>query len=558
MGDAAPVLDAILDKCEQLIDDATGSSISLIGEDGMVHVKHFRLSRLALAFDASPAEADKLLQRLRTPPPEPLAGSTVERVLQAGRPLVYRDIANDPGVPERLFKITRLVRRSYGLIAMPLIKEGRGLGMISVSRHRLDGFSDKEIALLQTFADQAVIAIENARLFNETKEALERQTATAEILKVIASSPADTQPIFDAIVQSAVRLCNGVYCAGLLVEGRTHSPGRAPQLGGRRIGRGAAAVPDAGGYRPRDGARHCGKPDHSPAGHAEFRGRARHVARTGHRHRLPDAAGRADAATRPRHRRDRGGQAEGPFSDREMALLATFADQAVIAIQNVRLFNETQEALERQTATADVLKVISQLDLRPAAGVRQLIRKLPRGCARRLVVDLPRRGRAVPRWRRCMPRPRRPLIAAPGGAPISACCDRWSSVTVEAVAAVRPRTQLDDADGHPRRGQAGDVQQVGGYRSLSVPLMREGVAIGVLTLRPPDGGLSRQGNELLTSFADQAAIAIENVRLFNETQEALERQTATTECSRRSPARPSDLQPVLDTFVSSAARLCQA
>ena len=568
MGDAAPVLDAILDKCEQLIDDATGSSISLIGEDGMVHVKHFRLSRLALAFDASPAEADKLLQRLRTPPPEPLAGSTVERVLQAGRPLVYRDIANDPGVPERLFKITRLVRRSYGLIAMPLIKEGRGLGMIGVSRHRLDGFSDKEIALLQTFADQAVVAIENARLFNETKEALERQTATAEILKVIASSPADTQPIFDAIVQSAVRLCNGVYCAGLLVkDGLIHLVAHHNWVGD------ALAVAQRLFPMPVD-------TDHVTARaiaenriiHLQDMQTSADVPATSRE--LAIATGYQTLLVVPmlQHGRAIGAiavaKAEGPFSEREMALLATFADQAVIAIQNVRLFNETQEALERQTATSEVLNVISNsvadtapvfdkilqsceqlfpasffnLFLVDEAGLLNVERMHATATARAelggdMVAALETTGRSA------YPRP---------------VDDTAAGELFRSGGAFELRDALNDP--HTTVGAKLAAQRMGrNYSSLSVPLMWEGRGIGMLTMmRFAVGAFPPKEHALLKTFADQAVIAIQNARLFNETQEALARQTATTNVLKAISRSTFDLAAVLDTLISTASRLCQA
>ena len=240
-----------------------------------------------------------------------------------------------------------------------MIHEGRAIGAIGLGRDEPGPYPDKAITLLQTFASQAVIAIENVRLFNETKEALERQTATAEILKVIASSPADTQPIFDAIVQSAVRLCNGVYSAGLLVkDGLIHLVAHHNWVGD------ALAVAQRLFPMPLDR-------DHLSA-RAIAENRIIHLQDMQTSADVPATSRELAIATGYRtllivpmlqHGRAIGAivvaKAEGPFSDREMALLATFADQAVIAIQNVRLFNETKQALERQTATADVLQVIS-------------------------------------------------------------------------------------------------------------------------------------------------------------------------------------------------------
>jgi hypothetical protein len=125
------------------------------------------------------------------------------------------DVELDPDYAHK--DLTRAVGLRSGLF-VPMLRDGNPVGVVMVARATAGRFSDSEIELLKTFADQAVIAIENVRLFNETRESLEQQTATAEILKVISSSPTDMQPIFDAIVESAVRLCDGVYSAGLLLK----------------------------------------------------------------------------------------------------------------------------------------------------------------------------------------------------------------------------------------------------------------------------------------------------------------------------------------------------
>jgi GAF domain-containing protein len=206
-------------------------------------------------------------------------------------------------------------------------------------------------------------------------------------------------------------------------------------------------------------------------------------------------------------------------------LLATFADQAVIAIENVRLFNETTEALERQTATANVLKAISRSTFDLAAVLETLISTAARLCRASLGVIFKIDGDVC--------RPAGLFGATPAliehlAAHPPLLSDQ-ASLTSRAVAA-RQAVQVEDTQSDPGYGRK-DVQQVGGYRTLlSVPVMREGVAIGVLTLgRTFVQAYNDKEIDLVTSFADQAAIAMENVRLFNETQEALEQQTATAE-----------------------------
>ena len=241
-----------------------------------------------------------------------------------------------------------------------MLWEARGIGSIMVGRGNIGEFSEKEIALLRTFADQAVIAIQNARLFNETKEALEQQTATAEILRVISSSPTDVQPVFEAIVQSGVRLFENAAVAVVRPDGdqvrlmaiAESDPqraglwrGRFPSPLTREYMHGAAIldcttvdVPDV-----------LALTDRFQAGRQNFLASGYRVMTVAPMVRDGVAIGTISVIR----------MAPGPLADKQLALLKTFADQAVIAIENVRLFNETKEALERQTATAEILKVIS-------------------------------------------------------------------------------------------------------------------------------------------------------------------------------------------------------
>src|SRR5262249_17684369 len=272
------------------------------------------------------------------------------------------DAQTDPGLSEP----RRALARVYGyqsLVVVPLLRHDEVLGTIAVTRREPGGFTDDETALLKTFADQAVIAIENVRLFNETKEALEQQTATSEILQVISSSPTDEQPVFDTIAEHAVRLCDAAFGAVFRFDGEWIN---LAALSGLRPDE-REAVLRYFPIRP------------TPGGPGLSR-----VMQTGAAVHIPDVQvdpGWRAGSAGPHFSTVEGfrtflavplmreGQCLGavnvwrrevsPFSEQHIALLKTFADQAVIAIENVRLFNETKEALDRQTATSEILGVIS-------------------------------------------------------------------------------------------------------------------------------------------------------------------------------------------------------
>ena len=232
---------------------------------------------------------------------------------------------------------------------------GQGIGVVGVGREQAGAFPPELVSLLQTFADQAAIAIQNALLFNETQEALQRQTATSEILQVISGSPTDVQPVLQAVAERAAKICDAQFVDIILREGETI--------------RGVAVFGDLGGP--------TGEP--MPLDRSTVMGRAIVDLAPVHVHDLQQAQNEyprgSELARQHGHHTTlavpllREGRALGsilvrrtevqPFDDKHIALLRTFADQAAIAMENVRLFNETQEALEQQTASAEVLEVIS-------------------------------------------------------------------------------------------------------------------------------------------------------------------------------------------------------
>jgi GAF domain-containing protein len=490
------------------------------------------------------------------------------RALGSGRAILERAVVHIPDVEADPEYLNQALTRAIGMrsvLCVPMLREGAPIGVIVVGRAEPGPFSDNEIALLRTFADQAVIAIENVRLFNETKEALEQQTVTADILRVISSSPTDVQPVFDAIVRSAAPLFGDLPVSLLLVDGD-----HAQRVATTRL-------PDPQADRPlplRD--------DSFVTSRAILRREVVHV---------PDllAEDWIGAAAKERAKRRGDGAAlcapmlradgavgaivvnratPGHFTDKQIALLKTFADQAMIAVENVRLFNELQarnaevtESLEQQTAMAEILRVISSspTDIQPV--LNAVAESAARLCdagdviVRRVDGDVYR------------------LVAHVGSMPVTPSPELAVSRRTFMGRAIRERRTIhihDVLEPHVREEYPESLlftRQEPGYRTvLCAPLLREDTAIGVIIIRRPDvRPFTDKQIALLQTFADQAVIAIENVRLFKELQarnaevtEALERQTATTEILRVISSSPTDLQPVMDAVVRSAARLCGA
>jgi GAF domain-containing protein len=458
--------------------------------------------------------------------------------------------------------------RSEGIrsvLSVPILRDGEVVGVITVDRRQPQPFLEAQIALVKTFADQAVIAIENVRLFNETKEALEQQTATAEILRVISSSPTDIKPVLDAVARSAMRLCESYDAMIMLREGEElhfpvhHGPiWPTVQLAPRAISRGwvaGRAVLDRQPVHVHDLATVGAE---FPVGQAD-------AVRAGYRTTLSVPLLREGEAIGVIHIRRREVR---PFTDNQIALLQTFAAQAVIAIENVRLFKELEEknqaltaahtqvteTLEQQTATSEVLRVIasSPTDVQPVfdAIVRSAVRLCDGlygsvasfdGELIHLIAQYNYSPEAVEILRRTFPI--RPGRAFPMGRAIMDC----------AVA------QIPDIERDPEYEGVHLARAIGARSVLVVPMLHNGKPIGgILVARAEVGPFSDKQIALLKTFADQAVIAIENVRLFNETKEALEQQTATGEILGVISNSPTDVQPVFDAVAGSAMRLCQA
>jgi signal transduction histidine kinase len=473
-----------------------------------------------------------------------------------------RDAATDLDPSE--YPISVQLQRRWGYrtaLSVPLLRHGVAIGGIAIRRTEVRPFTPKQIELLQTFAAQAVIAIENVRLFSETKEALERQTATAEILRAISSSPTDVQPVLDAIAANAVRYCGAEDAAlHLLHDGRI--------VGWAHVG-------------PLDETEHDAKVMQRPPSERQMvirrdrvKGRAVLDRVTIHVPDVqdpatiadfPDGLGQGLAARLPfraaivsplRRQEDVIGtimlrrKAPGPFTEQQITLVETFAAQAVIAIENVRLFNETKEALERQTATSALLAAMSEsaFDLKPVFEMvlekSLALCKAEYGWIRQFDRDGTSRWVAVKR-------------------PDETVATSSSSPDVRTGARLLGRTYRErrtvhvaDIRSDPTVSDSTGMIRIGARTGLGVPMLRGDEVLGVIVLvRIEVRPFSPRQIELIETFAAQAAIAIENVRLFNETKEALERQTATGEVLKVISRSAFDLQRVLDTVIESATKL---
>jgi GAF domain-containing protein len=533
--DLQPVFDAIAERSNHLIGGHSTTVVRFAGD----------MAELA-AFTSVSQEADAALRAL-FPRPISAADPQLARV-HRGEMAEVVDIESE-GANE----LSRNVARARGWrsrLMVPLRSDNDVIGVISITRKEPGTFADHHVQLLQTFADQAVIAVQNTRLFNETKEALERQTATADILKVIASSPADVQPVFDAIASSANRLIGGFSTAVYrFVGGMVH----------------------LAAFTPTDPASDEVLKASFPAPASELRFFPQFA--KGNTVQIADAEDSGDEriiqVARARCWRSvlsspvmNHGVAigfisvtrseTGPFSDHHVQLLQTFADQAVIAIENTRLFNETREALERQTATADILKVIasSPSDVQPVFdAIAERSNRLVNGLSTS-VLSLVDDALHMVAYTKVSPGADAALRAY-YPQPLSTFA--WGE-TVRRGEIIRIPDSEDEA---ATPAAVREVARARGWRSaLLVPLLRDRKPIGMISVTRRETGLFTDHHvQLLQTFADQAVIAIENTRLFNETQEALERQTATADILKVIASSPSDVQPVFEAIVTSAKRL---
>ena len=562
--DVAPILKAIVRTAARLC-DARYAHLHLVDGTGLsIVAKHGRLPRTLSIGESLPLTC----------------GSVAGRAVIERRTVHVRDlkVAAKSQYPD-----AAALQRAAGLrtmLATPLVEDGRAVGALVVLRTTVRPFTAHQIALLKTFAEQAAIALENARLSRELEgrnselsEALEQQTATADILGVISSSPTDVQPVLDAVAENSARLCGALFGSvylfdGELIEMRAQfnysplalersrqffptPPHRRVFTGRAILDRAVIHVPDVQAdpeYAGQDFAREVGfrsvlsvpmlRDDHPIGAITVWRAEV------------------------------------GPSTDRQIALLQTFAEQAVIAIENVRLFTELgarnrdlTEALEQQTATAEILRAISSspTDIRPV--LETVVHAAARFCDAPDVAMLRIDGNVL----------RGAAAIGPFGEEMIRRVGRIEALefpltaeTVSGRAVVERRTlHVHDlaAEREDEFPIGRELQRRFGHRTiLATPLLREGVPVGAMVLfRTEVSPFSDKQLQLSQIFADQAAIAIENVRLFTELgdrnrdlTESLEQQTATSEILQVISSSPTDLQPVFDIIAESAVKLCGA
>jgi GAF domain-containing protein/anti-sigma regulatory factor (Ser/Thr protein kinase) len=457
-----------------------------------------------------------------------------------------------------------------------MLRDGAPIGAIVITRNEVGRFADRHIELLKTFADQAGIAIENTRLLNELRqrttdltESLEQQTATSEVLRVISSSPGELEPVFQAMLTNAMRICEAKFGHLLLYDGESFHPAHLGDVPAayREIWERGPLRPNAKTAigRIAETKQVVQIPD-IKADPAYAEGEPLRVATV-------EIAGARTLLGVPMFKESQlvGAiiiyrQEVRPFTDKQIELVKNFASQAVIAIENTRLLNELRESLEQQTATSEVLSVISSSPGRLEPVFQSMLDNAVRICEAKFGF-MNRYDSDI--WR---------IIAIHGAIP--AYTDFLQQhgykrpgpeTVVSRIATTKQLVHIDDLAASGAYAERDPVVvaavEMGGVRTmLGVPMLKEGELIGAILLyRQEVRPFTDKQIALVQNFAAQAVIAIENARLLNELRqrtddltESLEQQTATSDVLQVISSSPGELEPVFDALLANAIRICEA